>query len=47
MSDKFLKEYYEKDSEIFWNPNLGMVGRDLDVYHFFDSRNRYGYSFSS
>ncbi len=36
MSDKFLKEYYEKDSERFWNPNLGMVGRDLDIYPLFE-----------
>ncbi|MCX4028806.1 class I SAM-dependent methyltransferase [Endozoicomonas sp. SM1973] len=27
-----LKEYYEKDSERFWDPLEGMCGRDLDVY---------------
>jgi len=32
MSNNILKEYYEKDADRFWDPTLGMVGRDLDVY---------------
>lgn len=27
-----LKEYYEKSSHRFWDPRLGMTGRDLIVY---------------
>lgn len=27
-----LKEFYEKDSERFWDARMGMTGRDLDVY---------------
>jgi SAM-dependent methyltransferase len=32
MSVNRLKEYYEKDSERFWDPRAGMTGRDLDLY---------------
>ena len=27
-----LKEFYESDSDRFWDPRAGMTGRDLDVY---------------
>jgi SAM-dependent methyltransferase len=32
MSTDQLKEYYEETSHRFWDPRLGMTGRDLDVY---------------
>lgn len=34
--DLEYREYYEKDSERFWDPRDGMTGRDLDVYPFLD-----------
>jgi len=32
MTENFLKNYYERDSERFWDPAKGLTGRDLDVY---------------
>jgi SAM-dependent methyltransferase len=32
MSNDVLKKFYEKDAERFWNPELGMRGRDLTIY---------------
>lgn len=37
MSDTQHKEYYEKTSERFWDPRLGMGGRDLIVYKLLES----------
>ena len=32
MSTEAHKNFYELDSERFWDPRVGMTGRDLDVY---------------
>jgi len=34
MNEMSLRDYYEQDADRFWNPNKGLVGRDLDVYPF-------------
>lgn len=36
MQSNQLKEYYEKDAARFWDPTIGMTGRDLDVYPLLD-----------
>lgn len=32
MTQGILKDYYERDSERFWDPTKGLTGRDLDLY---------------
>lgn len=32
MTQNILKDYYERDSDRFWDPTKGLTGRDLDVY---------------
>lgn len=36
MQSNQLKEFYEKDAARFWDPAIGMTGRDLDVYPLLD-----------
>lgn len=31
-----LRNYYEDDSARFWDPRVGMAGRDLDIYPFLE-----------
>lgn len=32
MANNILTEFYEADADRFWDPRLGMVGRDLTIY---------------
>lgn len=32
VTQNILKDYYERDSDRFWDPVKGLTGRDLDVY---------------
>lgn len=36
MALNLLKNYYEQDSDRFWDPKKGLTGRDLDVYPLLD-----------
>lgn len=36
MNTDILKNYYEKDSERFWDPTKGFTGRDIDIYPMFN-----------
>lgn len=39
MMHSVLKDYYERDADRFWDPRIGLSGRDLAVYRLLDGLN--------